>query len=917
MDYNSAAWLQTHQISDLQAIVHDERSAAGSNDWKEAAASVQGGGLNDFLGDLQVSHSPTPPLSQGPTQYPFQLPHLLLNSTASFPTVQYSSQWGQAPSLPLSSYSSLNGATTTSSQAQSASQGQGQGQSSAQSQPQGQATMVIDPALTTMNGSSSSPPPQFAHPSYFTSSAPSRPQYQYQQSAHQPMLSMGPASPFMHTVPSHYTLPQQQQQHSNLVRHSHSPTQPQQQGTLSPYALHSQPPAYFGGGPIPTTSFYGQSSPPVASSSSASSSVSQSTPQPLTTPPPTASTSKVSAEQERAKLVADVKPLIQPNSFTGGGAVSQLVTILDDFGITDVEPQIRLDVLTRIRDNAGNHYFRAWVDNSIAMEVIREWLKLAFVGRNEMQLVETIMPLLQQIIDRLPLTLEKLKESKLGKLIMKLMKEPPTPAIKDMASNLERKWRKMLSEQEVPNKAESENTGDSKGKKRRADSASSRSAPPAKKTAVPAAGSSTPKAVPVKKDAKPVVKDAKSDSSFFSKPKPTKKEMPSFKKNPAPTAPSAASGSTAPVKKEPDPNVAQPSQVDAFQEILKSLGTIGGGSSNSTPPPAGPGPTTGPPTGSVAGPTGPPTLGKRKKSVTWAPDSQLEQIKLIERAIYDDDGASGSLPTHTLRDLDRDEGAALHNHLFEEQMEWTEPQPLAIPPELEIAPRGGESHERAAQEEREQSALVVSYASPAQIPDSPAEPPTQIPEEQVDEGVRLMLTGSDVDAIFWSDGAPALVDTIRPSTSVADLVGQLAAAPPPDVVMGEASQPPAGVSPIGGFSPETIQQLMQQAQALSQNGALFGGFGAPATPAPAPAPSVPAPAPAPTPHGGGEQGWAGQYEFDRGYHEPNGAGRGAEPNRGRGDGFRNTKRKPCSFFQAGRCRYGDQCDFSHEPLNYN
>ena len=32
-----------------------------------------------------------------------------------------------------------------------------------------------------------------------------------------------------------------------------------------------------------------------------------------------------------------------------------------------------------------------------------------------------------QIIDRLPLPLERLKQFKLGKLIMKLMKEPPTP----------------------------------------------------------------------------------------------------------------------------------------------------------------------------------------------------------------------------------------------------------------------------------------------------------------------------------------------------------------------------------------------------------------------------------------------------------------------------------------------------------
>lgn len=70
------------------------------------------------------------------------------------------------------------------------------------------------------------------------------------------------------------------------------------------------------------------------------------------------------------------------------------MNLLDDYGLTDVETSIRLDVLTKIRDNAGNHYFRAWVDNATAMEIIREWLKLAFVGRNDAQMVETIMPIL-------------------------------------------------------------------------------------------------------------------------------------------------------------------------------------------------------------------------------------------------------------------------------------------------------------------------------------------------------------------------------------------------------------------------------------------------------------------------------------------------------------------------------------------
>ncbi|KAI0662865.1 hypothetical protein C8Q70DRAFT_954243 [Cubamyces menziesii] len=931
MDYNSAAWLQAQTIPDLQTVsVHDERSVAGSNDWKDAAASVQGsGGINDFLNDMQVSHTPTPPITQSAN--PFS--HLLLSTSASYNAVSYPNQWISTPPVPLSSYSSLNGATSTSSHSHTQSQGQGQIQG--QSQTQGVGPMVIDPVLTTMNGASSSPPPQYQQPSYLQPQ--NRMQYLYPQASHHAVLSINPT--YIHANASQYQQQAQQpQQHS--VPHPHSPTQQQQsqqqqqqqfqqqQGTLSPYVLHS--PTGMGGhytGISPST-FYGQPSQPIAGPSSSPSPSSQSI-QATPPPAPAVPSNNVSAEQARARLAADVRPLIQPNTFSGGGAIDRLVNILDKYGIADVDAQIRLDIVTRIRDCAGNHYFRAWVDHTSAMDILREWLKLAFVGRSDPQLVETIMPILH-IIDRLPLSLEKLKQSKLGKLIMKLTKDPPTPAIKDMALNLEQKWRRMLQEQDgAGRQAETDKAEDLKGKKRKVDP-SSKAAPPAKKAAIATpAGPSKAKAVPAK-EIKPVVKDAKSDSSFFSsRTKQAKTPMPSFKKNT-----SSAPALNAPAAVKADPNVAQPSSINPFAEILAQYqGPSATGSSNSTPPPAASGQPTNSMTGLAAGPSTSQTLGKRKKSVTWAPDGQLEQIKLIERAVYDDDGTTGSLSTHNIRDLDRDEGAALHNHLFEEQIEWTEPQPLQMPPEIEIPARGNESQERAAQEEREQSALVVSYASPAQIPDSPAEPPVQIPDEQVDDGVRTMLTGPEADAVFWSDGVPALlVDASRPSTSVAELVGQLAAPPMPDVANPSFA---SSLTPLAGINPEQLQQITL---ALSQGG--FGALGA--------QPGPPPPAPMGLSHGG-DQAWGGQYnEFDRGYHEANGTGRGGEPppgpsrrwnedgwgdrggHRGRGrgappmrgrgrggDGFRNTKRKPCSFFQAGRCRYGDQCDFSHEPLNYS
>jgi protein phosphatase 1 regulatory subunit 10 len=64
-----------------------------------------------------------------------------------------------------------------------------------------------------------------------------------------------------------------------------------------------------------------------------------------------------------------------------------------------VDASTRLEVLTRIRDHAGNHYFRAWSENPTAVDITREWLKTGFTaagktGEADTLLVETIMPLL-------------------------------------------------------------------------------------------------------------------------------------------------------------------------------------------------------------------------------------------------------------------------------------------------------------------------------------------------------------------------------------------------------------------------------------------------------------------------------------------------------------------------------------------
>lgn len=176
---------------------------------------------------------------------------------------------------------------------------------------------------------------------------------------------------------------------------------------------------------------------------------------------------------------------------------------------------------------------------------------------------------------------------------------------------------------------------DVKTKKRKSpETLPTKAAPPAKKAAVGTASSSKPQSSsaaskPRSASTSTPAKEVKSDTSFFSAPKP-KPKLPSFKKAPA-----------VPVKKE---ETAQPSAVDPFQEALALM------KGKRTGSPSGPVPVSTPtlpsmpnvaPSSSAVIP--PAKLGKKKKSVTWAPDSELEKVKLIEPAVYDDDGVSNLL----------------------------------------------------------------------------------------------------------------------------------------------------------------------------------------------------------------------------------------------------------------------------------
>ena len=101
-----------------------------------------------------------------------------------------------------------------------------------------------------------------------------------------------------------------------------------------------------------------------------------------------------SAQESKQRFQDALKALLVPSALTGDTAVRGIVSALNSFGAQDVDAATRLEVVTKIRDNAGNTFFRAWADNTDAMDIFREWLKAGATGKDDGIWEETIMPLL-------------------------------------------------------------------------------------------------------------------------------------------------------------------------------------------------------------------------------------------------------------------------------------------------------------------------------------------------------------------------------------------------------------------------------------------------------------------------------------------------------------------------------------------
>ncbi|KAF8760144.1 SNF2 family N-terminal domain [Rhizoctonia solani] len=665
-------------------------------------------------------------------------------------------------------------------------------------QPNGQNRPISEPPVDSIlaNHAASPPPPQatppiYAHPQYTNSPVSA--------GSHQPLPPQQGNYGYTWTPEQLQMIQQQRQQRQpaeiQSMPHvpSPAPAQPPYRATVQPISqmqhrvqqAQSASPItmsptmmHMGNSPVPFTGQYQDmfsvGTPAFVQAQHSSSNPAGINPQALSQPPV--------VKQPKLQQVDTIhlyKQYMQPQMMDAAPAetAKKLIKLLTAEDTPETDPQTRLWLLTRIRDGAGKEFFKTWANDADAMFLIKEWLRSATPskdgktegGNNPLEWQETIMPLLQ-VIDRLPLGINQLRKSKIGSNILKLAKNPPnggkrstpnptsTPSvcakaagilaksvhlqnvvsIRDLASTLENRYRSLVDSHQATSSEDGKPAAgkrteggsrhfefptDMRGVKRKSETPPTKSGAPAKRAAItptpsPAAlvaqrliAQKKEKEKETRAAAGTVTKETKSDSSFFTdtKPKP------------------------APVK-----HVAQPSSHNTFEEALAHLGVK---------------PKAGTPTapeameGVAHSASRAPSISlepnKKRKRVTFKPEEHLVEVRWIEKAIYDDDpDAFGA--HHSVRDLDRDEGAAMHKQLvFEELIDWTEPIGIACLVRCSTA-RTWLAKRRSTYSSGARKDGAPCALQPGAIPPWP----TEIRWPNVDDSqTKIMLAGEDIDSL--------------------------------------------------------------------------------------------------------------------------------------------------------------------------
>ncbi|KAG8853103.1 hypothetical protein FRB91_005421 [Serendipita sp. 411] len=177
---------------------------------------------------------------------------------------------------------------------------------------------------------------------------------------------------------------------------------------------------------------------------------------PMAPSTPTVSTSTRNGEPNgfhstSEPLINQVKRILAPKKLDQdpNGTAAQLFELIlpptseDSTSTTaiTVDKEARMEILNRIRDYAPKEFWNQFGKNLRALNLLREWGRQA--SKKE-EFTDTMMGWLQ-VVDKLPLTVEILIQSQLGKVVKWIVDHPPTKATKDMASKIKTNWEQLAS----------------------------------------------------------------------------------------------------------------------------------------------------------------------------------------------------------------------------------------------------------------------------------------------------------------------------------------------------------------------------------------------------------------------------------------------------------------------------------------
>ncbi|WFD42765.1 hypothetical protein MPSI1_001415 [Malassezia psittaci] len=438
--------------------------------------------------------------------------------------------------------------------------------------------------------------------------------------------------------------------------------------------------------------------------------LSQVAPPPPRTSPATLFTPAHQHDIARSARTILSRPLVEQKPAQAAGALITLLSSSSSTSLTlhPTTPEERLLILQLLRDIATTQYLRAFSHDIRGREILACWLSDATPPRkNDVvdeseKWKETLCPLLH-LLRMLPITLEHLKDHVgLGKLITGVQKRAKSEQARQLADEVKSQWSALVSSKpSMPLQRESPPVTLKR-------SAANPPADQAKR-----ARSSTP---PTLTPSHPSTSALSSSSRATAE----RKASPQLSESRATERNATASGRATP--SEPQSTARRTTRSnqavssDAHKDLAGFMSLIDQPKHHHTSTSVAEAPKP-----SAA----PAERKKKKKTVHWKDHDGLPlvAVRLIEAAIYDDDLDTSVRGSGA---LDIEEGGVFRQAHAEmdEQIDWYAPRALQIHQENSpsLPERGAESEAKFAQEERERTLPLSTYASAEDIPESAEEP---------------------------------------------------------------------------------------------------------------------------------------------------------------------------------------------------